>query len=185
MQQSKRPLAGNPSTLADCPKTSRDLSPAHGFFRRRTPAARVECPFPTGSARLRKLLKNASMPRSSPPLSPEAPERTGGLKRDVAVQEGPDSDRSGGVVRMPGTRHSRPRSAGSRQPCPRRIAPKSESSASSIFRHSGITVAFKTTFEVFTRVGPDNSLERLTERSVGLVTDRPGNVYELFVTRFE
>ena len=52
-------------------------------------------------------------------------------------------------------------------------------------RHSGITVAFKTTFEVFTRVGPDNSLERLTERSVGLVTDRPSDVYELFVTLFE
>src|ERR1039458_2050937 len=54
--------------------------------------------------------------------------------------------------------------------------------ASNIFRHSGITVAFKTTFEVFTRVGPDNSLERLTERSVGLVTDQPSDVYELFVT---
>ena len=62
--------------------------------------------------------------------------------------------------------------------------PKSESSASKIFRHSGMTVAFKTTFEVFTRVSPDNSLERLTERSVGLVTDRPSNVYELFVTLF-
>jgi hypothetical protein len=60
--------------------------------------------------------------------------------------------------------------------------PKSESSASRIFRHSGMTLVFKTTFEVFTRVGPDNSLERLTERSVGLVTDRPSNVYELFVT---
>ena len=59
------------------------------------------------------------------------------------------------------------------------------SSASKIFRHSGMTVAFKTTFEVFTRVGPDNSLERLTERSVGLVTDRPSDVYELFVTLFE
>jgi hypothetical protein len=59
--------------------------------------------------------------------------------------------------------------------------PKSESSASKIFRHSGMTVAFKTTFEVFTRVGPNNSFERLTERSVGLVTDRPGDVYELFV----
>jgi hypothetical protein len=34
---------------------------------------------------------------------------------------------------------------------------KSESSASQIFRHSGITVAFKTTLEVFTRVGPDNA----------------------------
>jgi hypothetical protein len=68
--------------------------------------------------------------------------------------------------------------------CPRqyRPPPESESSASKIFRHSGITVAFKTMFEVFTRVGPDNSLERLTERSVGLVTDRPSDVYELFVT---
>ena len=45
-----------------------------------------------------------------------------------------------------------------------------------------MTVTFKTTFEVFTRVGPDNSLERLTERSVRLVTDRPSDVYELFVT---
>jgi hypothetical protein len=134
------------------------------------------------AARLRKLLKKASMPRSSPLLGPEAPERTGVLKRDVAVQEGPHSDGSGGVVRMPETRHSQPRSAGSRRPCPRSIAPKSESSASKIFRHSGITVAFKTTFEVFPRVGPDNSLERLTERSVGLVTDRPSDVYELFVT---
>src|SRR5580658_5854167 len=53
------------------------------------------------------------------------------------------------------------------------------SSALRIFRHSGITVAFKTTFEVFTWVGPDNSLERLTERSVGLVTDRSSDVYEL------
>ena len=35
------------------------------------------------------------------------------------------------------------------------------------FRHY---LVFKTTFEVFTRVSPDNSLERLTERSVGLVT---------------
>jgi hypothetical protein len=56
------------------------------------------------------------------------------------------------------------------------------SSASKTFRHSGMTVAFKTTFEVFTRVGPDNSLERLTESSVGLVTDRPSDVYELLVT---
>ena len=63
--------------------------------------------------------------------------------------------------------------------------PKAETSASKIFRHSGMTVAFKTTFEVFTRVGPDNSLERLTERSVGLVTDRPSDVDELLVTLFE
>ena len=48
------------------------------------------------------------------------------------------------------------------------------------FRHD--RWSSNTTFEVFTRVGPDNSLERLTERSVGLVTDRPSNVYELFVT---
>jgi len=45
-----------------------------------------------------------------------------------------------------------------------------------------MTVAFKTTLVVFTRVGPNNSLERLTERSVGLVTDRPSDVYELFLT---
>ena len=44
------------------------------------------------------------------------------------------------------------------------------------------TLACKTTSEVFTRAGPDHSLERLTERSVGLVTDRPGDVYELFVS---
>jgi hypothetical protein len=56
------------------------------------------------------------------------------------------------------------------------------SSASQIFRHSGITLIFKSTFEILTRAGPDNSLERLTERSVGLVTNRPRNVYELFVT---
>ena len=53
---------------------------------------------------------------------------------------------------------------------------------SRIFRHSGITVAFKTTFEVFTRVDADNSLERLAEGSAGLVTDRSSNVYELLVT---
>jgi hypothetical protein len=56
------------------------------------------------------------------------------------------------------------------------------SSVSKIFRDSGMTVAFKTTFEVFTRVVPNNSLERLTERSVGLVTDQPSDIYELFVT---
>jgi hypothetical protein len=50
---------------------------------------------------------------------------------------------------------------------------------------SCITVAFKTAFYVFTGIGPDNSLERFTERSVGLVTDRPSDVYELFVTLFE
>jgi len=39
--------------------------------------------------------------------------------------------------------------------------------------------------EVFTRVGSDDSLERLTERSVGLVTNRPSNVYEFFIALFK
>jgi hypothetical protein len=65
---------------------------------------------------------------------------------------------------------------------PKAPPPKSESSASKSFRHSGMTAAFKTMFDVFTSVGPDNSLERLTERSVGLVTDQPSDIYELFVT---
>jgi hypothetical protein len=50
------------------------------------------------------------------------------------------------------------------------------------FHPSGFTMVVKTTFDVFTRVSPDDSLERLTERSVRLVTDRPSNVDELFVT---
>ena len=62
---------------------------------------------------------------------------------------------------------------------------KPESSASKIFRHSGMPLVFKTTFEVFTRVSPDNSLERLTERSIGLVTDEASNIDELLVTLFE
>ena len=49
-------------------------------------------------------------------------------------------------------------------------------------RHSDMASVLITAFEVFTRISPDNSLERLTERSVGLVTDRPGDVYELLVT---
>jgi hypothetical protein len=49
-----------------------------------------------------------------------------------------------------------------------------------LFRHD--PVLQKPRFDVFTRVGPDNSLECLAERSVGLVTDRPSDVYELFVT---
>ncbi len=59
---------------------------------------------------------------------------------------------------------------------------KSGSSTSRSVRHSGITVAFKTTLEIFTGAGPDNSLERLTKRGVGLVTDQPSDVCELFVT---
>jgi hypothetical protein len=46
----------------------------------------------------------------------------------------------------------------------------------------GRIVVFKTTFEVFTSVSPHNSFECLTERSVGLVTDQPSDVYELLVT---
>ena len=45
-----------------------------------------------------------------------------------------------------------------------------------------MTSVFKTTFEVLTWVSPNNSLERLTERSVGFVTDRASDVYELLVT---
>jgi hypothetical protein len=48
-----------------------------------------------------------------------------------------------------------------------------------------MTVALKTTFEVLTRVGPGNSLEGLTERCVGLVTDELSDVDELFVLLFE
>jgi hypothetical protein len=51
------------------------------------------------------------------------------------------------------------------------------------FRHA--TRPSNTSFEVLTRVGADNSLERLTERSVGLVTDRPGNVDKLSVALLE
>src|SRR4051812_28943017 len=54
-----------------------------------------------------------------------------------------------------------------------------------VVRDSGITVSFKTSFEVFTRIDADNSLERLTERSVGLVSDQPRDVHKLFVTLFE
>ncbi len=59
------------------------------------------------------------------------------------------------------------------------------SSASRTLSHSGTAEAFKTTFEVFPRVGPDNPLEGLTERSVGLIAHRPGNVDELFVALFK
>lgn len=52
-------------------------------------------------------------------------------------------------------------------------------------RPSGVTLAGKTAFEVFAWAGADDSLERLTEGSVGLVSDRAGNVDKLFVTRFE
>ena len=50
---------------------------------------------------------------------------------------------------------------------------------------TGIDLALLSTFEVFPWTGSNHSLERFTERSVGLVTDRPGNVDELLVTLFE
>jgi hypothetical protein len=53
------------------------------------------------------------------------------------------------------------------------------------FRHSHMALVLITAFYVFTSVGTDNSLERLTERSVGFVTDQPGNIDELFITLFE
>jgi hypothetical protein len=72
-----------------------------------------------------------------------------------------------------------------RMPFPMPVSGGYASSASKSFRHSGISLAINAAFEVFTRAGPDDSLERLTERSVGLVTDRPSDVDELFVTLFE
>jgi len=59
------------------------------------------------------------------------------------------------------------------------------SSTSKSFRHSGITLVFKTTSEVFTRISPDNSLKRLTKCGVGPVTDQPSDFWELFVTPFK
>jgi hypothetical protein len=49
-------------------------------------------------------------------------------------------------------------------------------------RHSDMASVLITTFEIFTRVSPNNSLERLTERSVGLVTDQPSDVDHKQVT---
>jgi hypothetical protein len=43
----------------------------------------------------------------------------------------------------------------------------------------------QTTSEVFTRISPDNSLERLTECGVGLITDQSSDFWELFVTPFK
>jgi len=43
----------------------------------------------------------------------------------------------------------------------------------------------QTTSEVFTGISPDNSLERLTECGVGLVTDQSSDFWEPFVTRFK
>jgi hypothetical protein len=52
-------------------------------------------------------------------------------------------------------------------------------------RHSDMASVLITTFEIFTRVSPDNSLERLTECGVGLVTDQSSDFWELFVTPFK
>jgi hypothetical protein len=57
--------------------------------------------------------------------------------------------------------------------------------ASKTFCRAGITASFKTMFDVITSVGPDDSFERLTERSVRLVANQPGNVDELLVTLLE
>ena len=38
-------------------------------------------------------------------------------------------------------------------------------------RHSDMASVLITTFEIFTRVSPNNSLERLAERGIGFVTD--------------
>jgi PAS domain-containing protein len=43
----------------------------------------------------------------------------------------------------------------------------------------------QTTSEVFTRTSLHNSLERLTECGVGLVTDQSSDFWELFVTPFK
>ena len=48
--------------------------------------------------------------------------------------------------------------------------------------HSDMASVLIATFEIFTRVSPNNSFERLAESGVRLVTDRPSDVYELFVT---
>lgn len=68
---------------------------------------------------------------------------------------------------------------------PRRRRESQDPSLQKPFAIPGMTVAFKTTFEVFTRVGPDNSLERLTECGVGLVTDQSSDFWELLVTPFK
>jgi hypothetical protein len=47
-----------------------------------------------------------------------------------------------------------------------------------IFRHSGMILVFKTTFEVFTRVGPDNSLVRVVD------TLDEGIPYDLVIVTF-
>jgi hypothetical protein len=61
------------ATISAEKPTCRDLSSVHGFFRRRTSAARGGCSFRLGWARLRKLLKKASTPRSNPPFGPDSP----------------------------------------------------------------------------------------------------------------
>src|SRR5579864_5362319 len=43
----------------------------------------------------------------------------------------------------------------------------------------------QTTSEVFTRISPDNSLERLTECGVGLIPDQSSDFWELLVTPFK
>ncbi len=96
----------------------------------------------------------------------------------------PHSGRSGGVVRMPRTRPSRPRSAGSR-----RLAQIDRGKVRILdfkyLRHSDMASVLITAFEIFTGVSPDNSFEGFTECSIGIVSDQPSDVYELLVTLLE
>lgn len=44
-----------------------------------------------------------------------------------------------------------------------------------------MALGLQTSFAIFAGARPDNSLERFTKRSIGLVTDRPSYVYQLLV----
>jgi hypothetical protein len=85
------------------------------------------------------------------------------------VRERPHSDRSGGVVRMP---RDTPLAA----PISRFETALSRMNRAKVrilhfkyLRHSDMASVLITAFEIFTRVSPNNSLECLTECSVGIV----------------
>ncbi len=71
-----------------------------------------------------------------------------------------------------------------RTPLPVRVVPLLQSPEVSLSCF-GRFLVLQTTFDVFASVGPDNSFERLTERSVGFVTDQSSDFWELFVTPFK
>src|ERR1700677_1027340 len=71
-----------------------------------------------------------------------------------------------------------------RTPLPVRVVPLLQSPEVSLSCF-GRFLVLQTTSEVFTRISPDNSLERLTECGVGLVTDQSSDFRELFVTPFK